>query len=374
MSHPYVAINVEKIEHNARAIVELCRAHGLAVVGVTKCTCGHPEIAKAMARGGVSAIGESQLENIKRLKAAVAEASCMLLRLPSPSEVNEVVEWVDVSLNSELTVLAALSRAAQHRGRIHDVIIMVDLGDLREGLWPSEIIPFMGEALRLPGIRIAGLGTNLACFGGVIPSEDNMLRLARLADRVEQTFGFKLRWISGANSSGLELIAAGRMPPRINQARIGEAILLGRETTRRRPWPDTFQDAFALHAEILELKRKPSAPIGERTEDAFGHLSSFENHGDIERALINIGREEVSIEGITPHDARLKILGASSSYLVLDMSRAAGVFKVGDELTFSLNYGALLTAMTSEYVKKRPLHKHLSTDTRAPIGTVDAGR
>lgn len=373
MPHPYVNINLEKIERNARAIVELCRTHGLEVAGVTKGTCGHPEIAKAMMRGGVCLIGESQLENIQRIKAAAIDSPCMLLRLPSPAEADEVVEWADVSLNSELAVLAALSRAAQRRGRIHHVIIMVDLGDLREGLWPDEIIPFMAEALRLPGIRIAGLGTNLACFGGVIPSEENMLRLARLADSVEQTFGFKLRWISGANSSGLDLIAAGHMPPRINQARIGEAILLGRETTHRRPWPGTFQDAFALHAEILELKRKPSAPIGERTEDAFGHLSSFENHGTVERALINIGREEVSIEGIAPHDARLKILGASSSYLVLDMSRAAGAFKVGDELTFSLNYGALLTAMTSEYVKKRLLH-NLSMDTRAVTGTADAGR
>jgi predicted amino acid racemase len=374
MSHPYVTIDLDKIEHNARSIVELCRTHGLDVVGVTKCTCGHPEIAKAMVRGGVSLIGESQLENIKRIKTATSGVPAMLLRLPSPSEANDVVEWADVSLNSELTVLAALSAAAQRRGRIHSVIIMVDLGDLREGLWPSELIPFVGEALRLPGIRIAGLGANLACFGGVIPSEENMLRLARLADNVEQTFGLKLRWISGANSSGLDLIGAGNMPPRINQARIGEAILLGRETTHRRPWPGTFQDAFALHAEILELKRKPSAPIGERTEDAFGHLASFENRGDIERALVNIGREEVSIEGITPQDERLKILGASSSYLVLDMSRAAGAFKVGDELRFSLNYGALLTAMTSEYVEKRPLHKRLSSDIQATLGTVDAGR
>ena len=372
MSHPYVSINLEKIERNARAIVELCRTHGLEVAGVTKGTCGHPEIAKAMVRGGVSWIGESQLENIQRIKAAAIDSPCMLLRLPSPSEVDEVVEWADVSLNSELAALAALSRAAQRRGQIHHVIIMVDMGDLREGLWPSEVIPFMGEALRLPRIRIVGLGTNLACFGGVIPSEENMLRLARLADNLEQTFGFRFRWISGANSSGLDLIAAGRMPPRINQARIGEAILLGRETTHRRAWPGTFQDAFALHAEILELKRKPSAPIGERAEDAFGHLSSFENHGTIERALVNVGREEVSIEGITPHDERLKILGASSSYLALDMSRAAGAFKVGDELTFSLNYGALLTAMTSEYVKKRPLHD-LSMDARTAVGTVDAG-
>ncbi|MGE5305193.1 MAG: alanine/ornithine racemase family PLP-dependent enzyme [Alphaproteobacteria bacterium] len=373
MSHPYVTIDVAKIEHNARAIVELCRTYGLSLVGVTKCACGYPEIAQAMMRGGVSLIGESQLENIQRIKAAAMDSPCMLLRLPSPSEANQVVEWTDVSLNSELVVLAALSQAARRRGRIHDVIIMVDLGDLREGLWPSELVPFVGEALRMPGIRIAGIGTNLACFGGVIPSEENMLRLARLADSVEQTFGFKLRWISGANSSGLDLIAAGRMPARVNQARIGEAILLGRETTHRRPWPGTFQDAFALHAEILELKRKPSAPIGERTQDAFGHLSSFENHGTIDRALVNIGREEVSIEGITPHDPRLKILGASSSYLVLDMSQAAGAFKVGDELTFALNYGALLTAMTSEYVEKRPVH-NLPMDRRATVGTLDAGR
>jgi predicted amino acid racemase len=242
---------------------------------------------------------------------------------------------------------------------------MVDLGDLREGLWPRELIPFMEEALRLPGIRINGIGTNLACFGGVVPSQANMRRLVEMAAEVERTFGIRLEYISGANSSGLNLIAAGGMPPRVNQARIGEAILLGRETTRRRPWPGTFQDAFTLHAEILELKRKPSAPIGERSEDAFGHLTAFENHGEIARALVNIGREEISIEGITPRDARLKILGASSSYLVVDMSGAAGAFKVGDELSFSLNYGALLTAMTSEYVKKRPLFHGMISEKRS---------
>jgi len=354
MSHPYVTIDLDKLAHNARAIVELCRAHGIEVVGVTKCTCGHPEVAKAMLRGGVGSIGESQLENIRRLKSAAVDAPCMLLRLPSPSEVDEVIEWADVSLNSEISVLTGLSQAAQRRGRTHDVIIMVDLGDLREGLWPRELIPFMEEALRLPGIRINGIGTNLACFGGVVPGQANMRRLVEMAAEIERTFGIRLEYISGANSSGLSLIAAGGMPSRVNQARIGEAILLGRETTHRRPWPGTFQDAFTLHAEILELKRKPSAPIGERSEDAFGHQTAFENHGDIDRALVNIGREEISIEGITPRDARLKILGASSSYLVVDMSGAAGAFKVGDELSFSLNYGALLTAMTSEYVEKRP--------------------
>ena len=213
----------------------------------------------------------------------------------------------------------------------------------------------MRDALRLPGIRVKGIGTNLACFGGVTPSEANMRRLVEMAVEVEGQLSVKLEHISGANSSGLNLIAAGRMPPGVNQARIGEAILLGRETTHRQPWPGTFQDAFTLHAEILELKRKPSAPIGERSEDAFGHLTAFENHGEIDHALVNIGREEISIEGITPHDSRLKILGASSSYLVVDMNGAAGAYQVGGKLTFSLNYGALLTAMASEYIEKRPV-------------------
>jgi predicted amino acid racemase len=353
MSHPYVTIDIDKIEHNARTIVGLCRTHGIAVVGVTKCTCGFPEIARAMLRGGVAAIGESQLENIQRLRSAGVDASYMLLRLPSPSEADEVVECVEVSLNSELSVLSALSQAAQRRGRRHDAIIMVDLGDLREGVWPSDLANFMGEALRLPGIRVTGLGANLACFGGVLPSEGNMARLSELAGEIERNFGTQLQWTSGANSSGLNLIAAGRMPKRVNQARIGEAILLGRETTHRQPWPDTFQDAFSMHAEILELKRKPSMPVGERSEDAFGHLATFENRGEIERALVNIGREEIETEGIAPHDARLKILGASSSYLVVDTSAAVGAYKVGGELTFAVNYGALLTAMTSEYVKKK---------------------
>jgi predicted amino acid racemase len=355
MANPYLTIDLDKIEHNARTLVTLCRAHGIQVVGVTKCACGHPEVAKAMLRGGVMAIGESQLENIRRIKSAGIDAPSMLLRLSAPSESDEVIELADVSLNSELSVLAALSRSAERRGRVHDVIVMVDLGDLREGLWPRELVPFLREALRFRGIRIAGLGTNLACFGGVVPDERNMLRFVGLAEQVERSLDLKLEWVSGANSSGLNLIAAGRMPARVNQARIGEGILLGRETTHRQTWPGTFQDAFALHTEILELSKKPSAPLGERSEDAFGHLTRFENYGEIERALVHIGREEIPIEGITPNDRRLKILGASSSYLVVDMTGAAGAYKVGDELSFALNYGALLSAMTSEFVKKRPV-------------------
>lgn len=352
MTTPRVTVDLDKIEHNTRIIVGLCQAQNIEVCGVTKATCGHPQVAKAMLRGGVSAIADSRLENIRRMQAGGVAAPFMLLRIPSLSIVEEVVEAVSVSLNSEPGVLAALSEAARQRGKIHDVILMLDLGDLREGIWPDELAALVKSVLELPGIRIRGLGTNLACFGGVVPSEANMRLLVDLAAEAEQDFALQLQWLSAINSSGLEMIAAGGMPAPINHARIGEAILLGRETTQRKPWPGTCQDAFVIHAEVLEVKRKPSRPLGTRTEDAFGGLTQFEDRGEELRALLNLGREDVDVAGIVPCEPGVVIVGASSDYLVADVSAADGPIRVGDELAFIPNYSALLAVMTSEYVAK----------------------
>lgn len=353
MTTPYLTIDLKKIEHNAGSIVGLCGQYGIEVAGVTKAVCGMPEVARAMLRGGVTAIADSRLANIHRMKAAGVDAGFMLLRLPALSTVSDTVLATSVSLDSEPSVLQALSQSAQRLGRQHEVVLMVDLGDLREGVLPDALLPLVATANELPGIRIVGLGSNLACLGGVVPSVENMRQLVVLAGEVEQAIGRKLRWLSGLNSSGLELVASGQLPQRINHARIGEAILLGRETIHRRPWPETFQDAFVLSAEVLELKRKPSVPTGERGEDAFGQQPVFKDKGLRQRALLNLGREDVDVNGVRPLDPRLEIVAASSGYLVLDVTAAGGDIRVGDEVAFSVNYSALLATMTSEYVSKR---------------------
>jgi predicted amino acid racemase len=212
VGRPYVAIDLDKIERNARAVVGLCAGHDISVTGVTKGTCGLPEVARAMLRGGVSSIGESRMENVRRLRRAGVDSPLMMLRIPPLSEVEEVVELVDLSLNSELSVLSGLSEAALRRGHPHAVIVMVDLGDLREGVWPDDLLRFVREVLDLRGIVLMGLGANLTCYGGVIPTEHNMGRLARYTDEVEKTFGVRLAWISGGNSSALPLIASRKMP------------------------------------------------------------------------------------------------------------------------------------------------------------------
>lgn len=351
---PYITIDLDKIEHNARTIAALCEKYDIEVCGVSKATCGMPQVAKAMLRGGVASIGESRMKNIHRLKANGVATAFTLLRIPPLSAAEDIVTSVDMSLNSELTVIQALSEAAFRRGLVHSIMIMVDLGDLREGVWPDDLLPMVREVVELPGIRIAGLGTNLSCYGGVKPSAENMNQLVEHARRIESAFGIKLRHISGGNSSSLNLIASGKMPHAVNHIRIGEGILLGRETVNRAPWPDTFQDAFLLQAEIIELKEKPSVPIGETGEDAFGRKTSFVDRGERVRAILNIGREDVVVEGMTPADPTISILGASSDHLIVDVTETENV-RLGSELAFFLNYGALLAAMTSEYVEKRPL-------------------
>ena len=352
MADPSLLIDLEKIEHNARHIVKLCAAQGIAVVGVTKATCGDPQVARAMLRGGVVAIGESRMLNIERLQSAGVKTVYQLLRTPSLSRAEQIVDCVDVSLNSELDVVAALSAAAERQGKRHPVIVMVDLGDLREGVWPDQLLSFVGRCGQLSGVRVQGIGTNLSCLSGVVPTSASLQQLVDCAEQVESLLGYPLEVISGGASNILPLITAGRVPARINNVRVGEAILLGRETVHRTALANTFQDAFTLSAEVIEVKRKPSMPVGELSEDAFGQHPHFDDRGDIDRAIVNVGRADIDSDNVQLEDCRFTIIGASSDHLLLDVTAAGGAVRVGDSLQFRLGYSALLAAMLSPYVEK----------------------
>ncbi|MDX1432266.1 MAG: alanine racemase [Gammaproteobacteria bacterium] len=360
MFGPNVSVDLQKIERNARTVVAACRKHAIGVFGVTKGTCGMPQVARAMLRGGVIGIGESRFENIRRLRASGIGCPILLLRSPPLSRVEEVIRSVDLSLNSELAIIEELSRVAERMGRVHDIILMVDLGDLREGIWPDELVPTVAAVLELPGVRITGIGTNLTCFGAVLPSEQNMNELVDHARELERRFGLDLRFVSGGNSSTLPLVLSGKIPAGINNLRIGEAILQGgRDTFFDEPTPsglDTLErDAFVLTGELLEVKTKPSVPLGETGRDAFGRRPVFEDKGERLRGIVNVGREDVIVEGLTPVREGVKVLGASSDHLVVDLTDVTPTPAVGDTLGFHMSYGALLAAMTSEYVEKTPL-------------------
>lgn len=350
--NPRIEINYPKLVHNTEVLQEKAKEHGIELAAVTKCFCGIPEIAQAYVDGGVKYLADSRISNLMKLQELPNPK--ILLRIPMLSEVHETVAYADISLNSEIKTLRALNLEAEKLGAQHRVILMADLGDLREGIFDEEELFLAAkEAEKLSHITLHGIGVNLTCYGGVIPSTKNLSKLEALGKTIEKDIGRSLELYSGGNSSSIYLLSEENMPSRINHLRLGEALVLGTESAYGKNIENTYQDIFQLVAEIIELKEKPSIPIGEIGMDAFGNTPSFEDEGIRKRAILAIGRQDIGSYDIFPINKGMKILGASSDHLILDVTDAKEDLQVGDEIRFNLRYGALLSLMTSEYVRKK---------------------
>lgn len=349
---PRLEIYPERIRANTAAILEQCHRAGVKVACVTKVTAAHHAVAAAMVAGGADMLADSRVENLWKLRQAGFKGPFMLLRLPTLSQADAVVETADYSLNSNLETMRALGAAAVRRGILHRVIIMVDVGDLREGVWPDRAAELVCQAAQVKGIEVAGMGCNLACYGGVIPSKENMKLFVATVNACRQASGLELPILCGGNSSGLPILDAGELPAEVNLYRIGEAIILGRNVIDRSPWKGTLQDTVIAVAEVIEAEVKPSMPIGDRGQDAFGGSQEFVDRGLRRRVICNIGRQDVVVDGITPVDEGIIVLGGSSDHLLLDVHDCSRQLKVGDEVAFYPGYGALLALSTSEYVQK----------------------
>lgn len=349
MKLPALTIDIKKIEHNTRTIVKMCDKVGIKVAAVTKLYCANPTIAEASVRGGVDMLADSRIENLKRLKSL--NIPKMMLRLPMISQVEDVVEYADISLNSEYKTIKALSEEAMKKDKVHKVILMIDLGDLREGLFREKAVETVGKILDLKGVELIGIGTNLTCYGGVLPSTKNLGLLNDIALGIEEKYNIQLEIVSGGNSSSFPLVRSGEIPDKINHLRFGETILFGTECTNIRI-DGTYSDVFKFHAEIIEIQEKPSIPIGEIGLDAFGETPTFIDRGIRKRALLGIGRQDIIISNIKPIDKDIIIIGGSSDHLIVDISDSENEHDIGDVLEFDTHYTAVLQAMTSEYVNK----------------------
>lgn len=349
MQTPRLEIDLAKIHHNTQTLVELFGSRGIGVMGITKVVLGNHQVAKVMVRAGINLIGDSRIENIRKMLKAGVDAKFALIRTPAVSKAEEVVKYADMSLNSELAVVRRLSHFAERLKKIHEVVLMVELGDLREGMPPDELEDTVHEMLSLPGIKLAGIGTNLACYSGVRPDKQKMEELSSLARSVEDKFSIALDVVSGGNSSNFEWFYEEDEVGRINNLRLGESIFLGCETLNRKPIRGLFPDVVTFVTEVIESKIKDSVPSGDICQDAFGKVPSFEDRGRIRRVILGAGRQDVLVPGLTPL-SDVDILGSSSDHIILDARKEQ--LEVGDEVRFRLNYGALLAAMTSPYVER----------------------
>lgn len=352
MISPFLDIDLIKIRENTKNVTSLCRNKGISTLGVTKGFSAIPQIVRAMIDGGVDGLADARMENIIELRQNGFTEPITLLRIPRLSNISNVVRYTDVSINSEAAVINALSEAAQEQGTHHQVMLMVDVGDLREGVMIDNVLAMAQYILKQESITLIGVGTNMGCYGGILPDSSNLGQLVLVAQAIEKKLGYKLNVISGGGTSTLLKVENDEIPEEINQLRIGEGILLGTDTTNSRKISWLHQDAFCIRAEVIELKSKPSVPIGTIGRDAFGNIPEFKDHGIRKRAILALGKQDVYVEGIIPIDEKIHILGASSDHLIVDVTDSMQDIQIGDEITFRLTYSGLLSASTSKYVTK----------------------
>jgi predicted amino acid racemase len=342
-----IVADCDKIRANARAIVDLCAEQGIEIAAVTKSVCGEPQIVRAVLAGGVKTIAESRIDNVRRIRDAGIDCDILMLRLPALSEADDVVALTQCSLNSEPLVLEALSDAAVRQGRIHDVIVIIESGDRREGVMPEDAVELCRLVLGLPGLDLAGVATSLNCLCGVMPTIENQRAFAGLVEMLEAELGAPFRIVSGGHTNNLQYVMSGEIPGRVTQLRVGEGIIFGSDVVSRIKLPSPHLDTFKVYAEVIELKDKPSLPEGPLGPDAFMRTHDWPDLGVRKRAVLAMGEIDLSVSFLKPAHAGVSMVGASSDHTVVDVTDADPPVAMGDELEFDAEYTAIAVGWSS---------------------------
>ncbi|MGI6721473.1 MAG: alanine racemase [Anaerovoracaceae bacterium] len=342
--YPRLEIRRSKLAENYRRVLARCHRAGICVAGVIKGFNAIEECVLVADEAGCEFLASSRIDHLAQAAALQVKTPLMMIRTPMLSEVPDVVRLAGYSLESETAVLLALEEEAARQDKIHHVILMSDLGDLREGWWDDDEL--LQAALHvekeLPHLELSGIGTNLGCYGSIIPTREKLQELVVEAEMIEAAIGRRLDYISGGATTSFFRVLEDNMPPRINMLRIGEGIING--TSGYDAFDFLERDVFTATAEVIEVKEKPSYPVGEIGGDAFGHKQEYHDIGIRRRAIVAMGKGDYAYpEDVFPCDGRITVIGASSDHTLLDVTEAPEI-TVGDHLSFLLGYGTLLHA------------------------------
>ena len=356
-AYPCVEANLAHILDNINRAADLCHSRGITMAAVAKCVCADETILRVLDGSRCDWIADSRLKNLAAMQ---VKKPRFLIRIAQPWETAEVAACAEISLQSEVSVIRKLGQETLAQGRRHKVILSCDMGDLREGCFfedTADIYAAAEEILRQPALEFYGIAMNLGDFGGVLPSPENMSGLAQIAQDLRERYSIALPVVSGGSTLMIHDLLADTVHPAINNLRIGELWLAGNDPGRGVPVEGYHRDCFTLHAQLVEVKRKPSKPIGNIGGDAFGHVVEHPDEGPMLRGILAVGKQDVDPEFMFPSDPRIRILGASSDHTVVDLTKAPE-YRVGDTLAFHLGYGAILRAYTGGYTAKEYTESH----------------
>lgn len=351
MGYPCVTADLPKLWENVNRCADLCHEQGIALAAVTKGFCADERIVGMLDGSRCDALADAQIKNLRSIR---SDKPKLLIRVAQPWEADEVVRRSDMSLQSDAETIRLLGRAAARQGLRHRVLLSCDLGDLREGCFfenPEDILRTAEAVVNEPALELYGVGMNLGCFGGVLPCEENMTGLVRIVQALRERFGVEAPVVSGGSSTIIHHLLRREVPAGINQIRVGELWLTGHDPGLGCDIEGFHNDGIRLRAQLVEVKEKPSRPIGPIGGDAFGVVREWEDSGVMRRGLMACGKQELELDSLHPMDGRIRVIGGSSDYTILDLTDAPE-YKAGDLVDFRLGYGSILRVFTGHYTER----------------------
>ncbi len=351
----YLKLYRKKLKSNYEFLDDLFSKKDIEWAIVTKLLCGTESYIKEVLKLGVKEVCDARISNLRKVKKINPDVQTVYIKPPAKRSIQDIVKYADVSFNSESTTIKMLSKEAVKQGKKHKVIIMIELGDLREGVMGEHLISFYDSVFELPNIEVVGIGSNLNCLHGVMPSQDKFVILSLYKQLIDAKFEKNIPWITGGTSVVIPMLLNGTLPMSVNHFRVGETLFFGADLVTGETIEGMHDDVFRLYTEIIELTEKPVVPIGELAENPSGEVYEVdeENYGKMTyRAIIDIGLLDISPDYLIPDDPEIEIVNASSDMLILNLGESAGDYKVGDLITFKLKYMGALGILNSYYIKK----------------------
>jgi len=353
----YVTLNKENLISNFNYLKKLFEENKTEWAIVSKLLCGSEEYLKILCDLDINEICDSRISNLKLIKEINPNINTVYIKPPAKDNIEEVVRYADVSFNTEFSTIKWISEEAVKQGKTHKIIIMIELGDLREGVLGDDLTDFYKTVFELPNIEITGIGSNLNCLYGVLPSADKLLQLSLYKKLIEAQFNQKIPWVTGGTSVVIPLLFKKQIPADMNHFRIGETLYFGNNLITNEVIEGMNDDVFRLLSQIIEINEKPKVPVGVMEVNPSGEVFEIDesNYGKSSyRALIDIGVLDISTtDFLIPQNKDIEIVGASSDMIVIDLGENKAGRKVGDILEFKLKYMGALRVFNSEYIDKK---------------------
>lgn len=352
----FIKLYRDKLQANYTFLDTIFKSRNIDWGVVTKLLCGNTIYIKEIIALGVVEMHDSRISNLKKIKALNPNIQTVYIKPPAKRSIERIVRYADVSFNTEKYTIQLLSEEAQRQNKIHKIIIMIEMGDLREGVMGEELINFYGDILKLPNIEIRGIGTNLNCLSGVMPTQDKLIQLSLYKQLIEAKFNITIPWVSGGTSVAIPLILKNARPMAVNHFRVGEALFFGKDLFTGLTIEGMHNDVFKLFAEIIEITEKPDTPTGELGENVAGKAFTVASDVDFSsssvRAILDIGLLDMQPQYLQAEDEKITIVDASSDMLVIDISNSDTRYKIGDLVSFKIQYMGALYLLNSDYVEK----------------------